>query len=383
MIRALSAIVAAFAGLLLSAPMAQAQSQWEGVERVVVIGDLHGDYDKFADMLRNASLTDERGEWIGGRSHLVQLGDVPDRGANTRRIMDHLMRLERQARRAGGYVHALIGNHEAMNVEGDLRYVVAGEYAAFADANSPRRRNQLYRRSIAYLRDHPPAGGAPIFDDAFRARWEAEHPLGYAEHRTAWAPNGAYGRWVAGHNAIIRINDTLFMHGGLGQSFNSARRDDLNRAVTSALRGRPQRGYADILTNEQGPLWYRGLALNAEDAERANVEALLANHGVARIVLGHTKRASTVFPRFGGRVILTDIAVPSGYADPHAYLVIENSGLTTVHRGQRVPLRGSTQAETCAYLAQVAALDPAGGPVATLATRCATPDAATPVTADN
>ena len=68
--------------------------------------------------------------WSGGATHLVQLGDVPDRAPDTRKILDLLMRLEPQARRAGGYVHALIGNHEAMNVYGDLRYVSEGEIAA-------------------------------------------------------------------------------------------------------------------------------------------------------------------------------------------------------------------------------------------------------------
>lgn len=368
-------LVAALAALFFVATPAAAQSQWEGVARIVVIGDLHGDYAKFNDIARDAGLINERGEWIGGRAHLVQLGDVPDRGADTRRIMDHLMRLERQARRAGGYVHALIGNHEAMNVEGDLRYTVPGEFAAFADRNSTRRRDDYYRRTVEHIRSLPPSSDRPVIDAAFQARWEAEHPLGYVEHRIAWAPAGTYGRWVAAHDAVIRINDTLFMHGGLGPSYAGASRDDLNGAVRSALRGRPQPAYADILTNEQGPLWYRGLALNPEDVESANVEALLRQHRVARIVVGHTKRASTVFPRFGGRVILTDIAVPSGYVDPHAYLIIENGALTTVHRGRRVALRASTSSEACAYLNEVAAFDPPGGPVAALAQTCAAPTA--------
>ncbi len=118
---------AALAGLFLAAAPAFAQAQWDNVSRVVAIGDLEGDYEKFTDMLRTAQLIDARNNWSGGAAHLVQLGDIPDRGPNSRMIMDLLMRLEPQARRAGGYVHALIGNHEAMNVTGDLRYVDPGE----------------------------------------------------------------------------------------------------------------------------------------------------------------------------------------------------------------------------------------------------------------
>jgi hypothetical protein len=302
----------------------------------------------------------------------VQLGDVPDRAPDTRRLLDELIRLEPQARRAGGYVHALIGNHEAMNVEGDLRYTTPGEFAAFAGPNSPRLRNEYYQRVVAYLTAHPPANGLPTFDDAYRAQFDAEHPLGWVEHRAAWAPTGLYGRWVAGHDAIIRINDTLFMHGGLGASFANNDRDTLNGAVRAAIRGEPVAAYTDILTNQEGPLWYRGLALNAEDTERANVDALLQHYAVSRIVLGHTKRASTVFPRFGGHVVLTDIAVPSGFSDPHTYLIIENGVLTTVYRGHRVTLQADSQASTCAYLSAIAALDAPGGPNATLATQCST-----------
>ena len=352
---------------------AHAQSQWDGVARVVTIGDLHGDYAKFVDVMGSAGLIDAHGDWSGGQTHLVQLGDVPDRGADTRKILDHLARLEPQAQRAGGYVHALIGNHEAMNMEGDLRYVSPGEYAAFVDRRSAHRRDGYYKLTVKALQQAPPAAGAPVFDDAYRAQWDLEHPLGYVEHRIAWSPQGQYGRWVAGHEAVIRINDTLYMHAGIGPSFAAAEREPMNDGVRAALKGAPAPAFPDILTNQDGPLWYRGLALNDEMTETANLEAVLARHGAARIVLGHTKRASMVLPRFDGRVILTDIAVPENFVDPHAYLIQENGVLTTVHRGQRVALRAATQDERCAYLAQIAALDPPGGPNVRLATTCAAP----------
>lgn len=358
---------------LFAAPSARAQQwQWDNVDRVVVFGDLHGDYDKFVDMLRMAGLVDQNNSWIGGRTHLVQLGDVPDRGPNSRSILDLLHRLEAPARRAGGAVHALIGNHEAMNVEGDLRYVSAGEYASFADSHSARLRDDYYLRSVEYLRNNPPPTGLPVFDDAYRAAWDAEHPLGWVEHRLAWAPTGEYGRYVIEHDAIIRINDVLFMHGGLGPSYANVDPDTMNDAVRGALRGRPDPNHPGILTDEEGPLWYRGLAVNPEETERANLEVLLARHHVARIVIGHSKVAPTIFPRFDGRVIATDVAVRRTQTDPHAFLVIEGGTLTTVHRGQRVPLRGSSTTERCAYLTQIAAIDPTDAPTTAFATaQCA------------
>jgi hypothetical protein len=361
--------------ILAMSPLPQAHadaSSWSGVQRIVVFGDLHGEADKFEAMLRDAGLVDANGNWSGGQTHFVQLGDVEDRGPNSRAILDHLMRLEPQARHAGGYVHALIGNHEAMNFLGDLRYTSAGEFASYADRESPRRREEYYQRTIAYLRAHPTPGQPPqVFDDAFRQQWEASHPLGYVEQRIAWAPNGVYGRWIAHHDAVIRINDMLFMHGGIGPTYPAAEREALNGAVQAALSGHAQSGpLGDILENENGPLWYRGLAINAEAGELPNVDTLLQRFGVAHIILGHTKRAPLVLPRFGGKVVLTDIAVPSGTADPHAYLIVENGVFTAVYRGQRIPLGDMSDATRCAYLGQTATIDQGQGPVVNLATHC-------------
>lgn len=369
-------IAAVFATWLLWAPAASAQSQWDGVDRIVVIGDLEGDYEKFADMLRTADLIDAEGRWRGGGAHLVQLGDIPDRGPNSRAIMDHLMRLQPQARRAGGYVHALVGNHEAMNVEGDLRYVHPGEYAAFSDRGSARRRNTYYRQVQRQLSERALTEGTPVFDDAYRARWEAEHLLGYVEHRLAWAASGRYGGWVARNNAVIRINDTLFVHGGIGPAYLAADRDEMNAAVRAALRGRPDPRRPSILVDEDGPLWYRGLSMHDETAERTHLEAVLDAHSVQRIVVGHTKRAPLVLPRFGGRVIITDIAAPAGHPDPHAFLIIENGSLIAVHHGQRVPITASTADQTCDYIGRIAALDPVDSATARLARNCASVSAA-------
>jgi hypothetical protein len=357
---------AALAALFLSAAPALAQAQWDNVERIVAIGDLEGDYEKFTGMLRTAGLIDASNRWSGGRAHLVQLGDIPDRGPNSRMIMDLLMQLEPQAQRAGGRVHALIGNHEAMNIVGDLRYVHPGEYQAFATSRSARVRDQYYLQTIRALRANPPSSGVPIFDAAHRAQWDQEHPLGWVEHRQAWAPNGRYGRWIARHDAVIRINDTLFLHGGLGPSFAAAPRVGMNDGVRAGARGRPSSTYPDILENQEGPLWYRGLSQNPEATEIVNLENVLRSQGVARVVVGHTKVTSTVLPRFNGRVLVADIAVPRGHSDPHAFLIYEDGGWTTVHRGQRVPLGVSSPQATCGYLRQIVALDNGSGPVADL-----------------
>ena len=72
---------------------------WEGVERIVAIGDLHGDYENYLATLQAAGLADSKGKWTGGSAHLVQTGDIPDRGPDTGRIIEHIIKLDKQARR--------------------------------------------------------------------------------------------------------------------------------------------------------------------------------------------------------------------------------------------------------------------------------------------
>ncbi len=109
-------------------------------ERIVAVGDLHGDYDAWTAIARAAGLTDAKGRWAAGATTLVQMGDVADRGPDSLKIIRHLMKLQREASKRGGRVIVLVGNHEAMNMTGDLRYVHPGEYRAFVDRNSEARR---------------------------------------------------------------------------------------------------------------------------------------------------------------------------------------------------------------------------------------------------
>ena len=185
----------------------------------MAIGDVHGDYDNYLAVLQLAGIVDGRGRWIAGDTHLVQAGDIADRGPDTRRIIGHMQRLAREARRQGGRVHNLLGNHEAMNVRGDLRYVSEGEFAAFADRRSPALRDRYYRAWLETLAKADPEGTAALPAD-HRQAWDLEHPLGWVEHRLAWDPrwdpDGELFRWALGTAVAIRINDLVFVHGGIG-----------------------------------------------------------------------------------------------------------------------------------------------------------------------
>src|SRR3989442_11053039 len=90
------------ASVALTSVRAASPCEWDGIERIVAVGDVHGAYDRYVEILRTAGLVDAGGHWSGGATHFVQLGDVVDRGSDSRKALDFLRRLEREAQAAGG-----------------------------------------------------------------------------------------------------------------------------------------------------------------------------------------------------------------------------------------------------------------------------------------
>lgn len=350
-------------GLMLVAA-APAQFSWEGVERIVAVGDVHGDYSQFMTVLRDAGLVDADGSWSGGKTHLVQTGDVADRGPDTRRILDLLRRLQKEAGRAGGFVHALIGNHEAMNVYGDLRYVTAEEFASFADLEKPRERARALKHDWDDARRAAERSGQQLDRAAFEAVWNQQHPPGYFGHRQAFSPEGEYGGWIIEQPAVIRINDILFLHGGLSPPYAERSLEEINETIQAELRD-PALARQGAAADPNGPLWYRGWAQNPPDEERPRVQAALAAQNARRAVVGHTVMPGAVLPRFEGQVIFIDVGLASVYGGRRACLLIEGDKLYALHRGRRLELP-MADAALPEYLKAAARLDPSPSPLTPL-----------------
>jgi len=295
---------------------------------IVAVGDLHGDYEAYQAILREAGLIGKKGEWTGGKAILVQLGDVPDRGPDTKRIIEHLMKLEKAAKRKGGRVAALIGNHEAMNIIGDLRYVTPEEYAAFATRKSKRTREAYFKANAASLAEFYRAKDPTLSDAGVKSAFEKDVPLGYLERRAQWSPKGDFGAWVAAHDAILKIGDTLFVHGGIGAAYASKPIEAINDAVRAALLA----GGGPILEDEAGPLWHRGFAEETPEGE-ADLVVALAAYGVKRIVIGHTPQLSGVKALYGGRVIAADTGASKAYGGTRSFIRIDGTGVAANDNG--------------------------------------------------
>jgi hypothetical protein len=288
----------------------------DGVRRIVAVGDVHGGYDAFVRILRAAAVIDGTDRWAAGDAYLVQTGDVVDRGAESKRALDLLRRLEREATKGGGRVVALVGNHEVMRLLGATRDTNPAEIEAFRTPRSGDIRNAVRQRWLASQREMAAASGAAADVRALTAKFDAETPLGLVEMIGAFAADGEYGRWVRGHAAAARINGVLFVHGGISPrvaplgcvGINAGIRSDITTGLEQVRRAPLE----SLSMSEDGPLWYRGLAREDEATFVSELEKIVEIIGARAIVVGHTvSETGRIRSRFSGRVVQIDTGMLS------------------------------------------------------------------------
>ena len=324
----LAALVAAtpLPGLRAASPC-----EWDGIERIVAVGDVHGAYDRYVEILRVAGVIDAGDRWAGGAMHFVQLGDVVDRGGDSRKALDLLRRLEREAPAAGGYAHVLLGNHEAARMLGDLRLTVAGEYSAFSTGRSEKLRED-YLRSLK------------LPGDAEREQALQQTPLGWVEMRQAFGRDGEYGRWLRQLPVTIKIDGLLFVHGGISPAVAplgcAAINDQVRRELTSDLDKTRAAPLTSLTARIDGPLWYRGLAQEPETFA-PQVGEILTALGARAIVVAHTvSTTGRIATRFDGRVVQIDTGMQPAYVQGGraSALEIRRAEATAIYVDRRDPV---------------------------------------------
>ena len=351
--------------VLLASPAQSSFAANAPAESLIAIGDVHGDFDDFIVILQHAGLIDKQNHWAGGKSTFVQTGDLIDRGPKPREVLDLMMSLEREASKSGGRVVSLNGNHEMMNLMGDLRYVTPENYASFAQSNSEERRRSAYQEYATWRKGHAQLlAELPQPMEMTEAEWMARHPAGFIEHREAFGPNGSYGKWLREHSAVAEIGGVIFLHGGIHPSLahlkietiNSHIRDEIKAfdtskqylqnekvilpffnlqemtavvqaELTAELKSRVRADqerqarlteflrYGDWLSvRTDGPLWFRGYDQWSEEEGVAQVSKLLEAYKATHIAVGHTvQKGGRIRPRFGNRVFLIDTGMLSSY----------------------------------------------------------------------
>ncbi len=314
-----------------------------GVDRIVAFADVHGAYPQLVSVLRETAVVDDSLHWRAGATHLVSLGDLLDRGAESRKVLDLLMRLESEARAAGGAVHVVLGNHEVMNMVGETRDASPEIFASF--------------------------GG----EDATRE---------------AFGPRGRYGKWLRSKPVIAKVETSVFMHAGVDPAFSDASLNDINQRVRRELSewdagvrylvdqkligaapklldaveaarkeqerllSSPTRHEPDVQRNAlllaplvnigysslfapNGPMWFRGFASWSDEEGGPKIDALLTKFKAERFVTGHTPQGDgQIKERFGGKLFLIDTGMLGGRFFPKGQpsaVEITSSGVKTIY----------------------------------------------------
>lgn len=349
---------------LLAARVSFAQWALDDVGKVIAISDIHGAQAAFVETLQAADVVDTQLAWSAGESHLVIVGDMLDRGDDSRQTMDLLMRLEREAAKAGGQVHVVLGNHELMNLVGDLRYVSRAEYAAFADEEAAAARDTVWVKLNA--------AGSPLTRDEF----DAKFPPGFFGHRAAFSASGKYGQWLLQKPLALRVNDSLFAHAGLSEALARMDIDTLNGALRNELieyvklleqmtadglldptidfydvpdvlakvpeeekspvAARLLTLHESMIHDESSPLWYRGNVGCSPLIEQDRLSGVLKKFGVRRVVVGHTPTFQRrIWRHLDDRVFLIDAGMlHSYYSGQGAALVLDGTRVNAVYQGQ-------------------------------------------------
>ncbi|CCM03075.1 uncharacterized protein FIBRA_05195 [Fibroporia radiculosa] len=280
--------------------------------KIVAVGDLHGDMPNAQAVLQMAGVVDAQGKWTGNVDVFVQTGDIIDRGDDTIKLYEWMDQLREQAHAAGGLVMSHLGNHEWMNIIGDWRYVYPSEIATFGSVSARQKMLSSGHIGKSWAANYTVTSRLPL------------HPS-LGEPNVDFDPSNPS---PLSHAAVS------FVHGGLAPSYPDltpfpSHINELGQSLLRKLQARspppphppnPYPGLPDRATpaerrlyGSDGPLWYRGWALDPEEKVCAEVDAVLKKTGTRRMIMGHTPDFEKIVSRCDGKIIVIDTGISHAY----------------------------------------------------------------------
>lgn len=233
------------------------------VKRIIAIGDIHADFEALLIALYKSKCIDLKGRWIGGKTVVVQTGDILDRGGRGAGIdskneneelyiIRYLEELHRMALKKGGAVYSLLGNHELMNILGDFRYTTENTSKGFG--GNLHTRKQLLQ------------------------------------------PGGRIAKKIACHTyGIVKIGNWIFVHGGiLPKHLNSFSIKEINKLVKDIIFGTKKINQLtqkehNLILGGEGIFWNRILTSQEPNCDLINQTInILRLSKTGGIVVGHT-----------------------------------------------------------------------------------------------
>jgi len=365
-------------------------------QEIVVIGEVQGAANTVAAFLEHLDVIDSKHRWSGGDTILIQTGDLIDDGEHVRAALDLFMRLQDEAAAAGGQVIVLMGNHEALNILGELRDVNPMAYESFAGPESESRQRQVWEDWSAWRTQQARAIGE-VFEAGSEAesQWFAAHPPGWVEYVESMGPDGVYGAWLRTLPVAVEINDVLFVHGGVHQEIEDREVASINRRAIEEIKIFDEHKafmvaeglclptssageMVNVINQEalflnnlddsertssnprvarllqiydlspwkswsvldgKGPLCFRGAARWPEDEHGPEMTAILEEFNVERMVTGQSDgRNRLIQARFDNRVLLTSIDMTDdpdgGGGDPAALKIMDGDYFVVTMRSR-------------------------------------------------
>lgn len=252
------------------------KSDFRKAGRQLAISDIEGSFSAFRKLLQGNRVIDENYNWIFGDGHLVLTGDFFDRGDRVTEVLWLIYSLEDKAKAAGGYVHFVLGNHEIMNLNGDLRYV-----------------HPKYFHHASLLNEN---------------------------YMTLYGEQSELGRWLRTKNVIQKVGDVLYVHGGVSAIMNTmelpvAKVNELVRPFYADTSYVYPNAVVDLLYSDLGPFWYRGYYTGSIKATQQTIDSTLHQYRARYIATGHTIIADTISTLFDKKVFNTDVQHYKGHSE--------------------------------------------------------------------
>ena len=278
-------------------------------EKTFAVSDLHGRFDLFAAILKAGEVINDNYEWIYGNNHLVINGDIFDRGADVLPILWLIYKLEFEAKAVGGMVTTILGDHEELVMRDNLKYT----YAKY-NTLSQRAMNMTYGKM--------------------------------------WGLTNVMGNWLRSKNTIQIVGENLYVHAGLSKAFMEREETipEINELVAKSIyltkeeRKKQFPDIADFLYSDSynGPLWYRGMVKTGSEyspIKDADVQTLLDEYNVERIIVGHTENSRVKYT-YSGKVYDICVNHPKAFEKETRAVLIKDGEIKAVNdKGELVTIK--------------------------------------------
>ena len=260
-------------------------------DRIVVVGDLHGDWKITKEIFLKAKLIDINFKWIAEPKNtiVVQVGDIVDRGGrpgnigdecSELKIMDFLDECHSKAKLYGGGVYCILGNHELMNVVGNFTY------------SSP--------MSIQCF------GGNEKRKDAFK-------------------PTGTLAkRFACSRNVLIKVGSFLFVHAGIAPKHLTKNIQEINQDMREYLLTPGtdfSKEFSDYYMAYEGLLWNREFAIGNPDCGK--LQQVLNHFKVGSMIVGHTVQENGINSKCDKKIWRVDTGMSDAFGSDGKVQVLE------------------------------------------------------------